>query len=192
MLQPKFPSQLWKAKGPEPGASGEPHTERGPSPDKLRTQNFCDRVPTGLRPVAAHRFPGLSEAPRSPSANLLLDLAPPFLEASSALGLASILPFSVGLPGPCEIHYYVKLHGCGEVGLAGTERPLEMPPIPIRQKLSSPVAMERDGRCLPSPWQRAGTADRRIAGLGKSFCSLYCPAVLGSSASAAGSRVKSD
>lgn len=65
------------------------------------------------------------------------------------LSLASILPVS---PGPCEIRYLpVGLQGCGEVGLAGTERPLEMPPIPIRQKLSSPVAMERDGRCLPSP-----------------------------------------
>lgn len=68
----------------------------------------------------------------------------------------------------------------------GTERPLEVPPVPIHQKLSPPVAMERDGRCLPSPWQRAGTADRRIAGLGKTFCSSQCRTAGGSSASETG------
>lgn len=35
-LQLKYPSQLRKAKGPEPGASGEPHTGRGPPTDKPR------------------------------------------------------------------------------------------------------------------------------------------------------------
>lgn len=38
-----------------------------------------------------------------------------------------------------------------EVGLVGTEPLSEMLPTPIRQKLSPPVAMERDGRCLQSP-----------------------------------------
>lgn len=83
------------------------------------------------------------------------------------------------------------LHGHREAGLVGTERPLEMPPIPIHQKLSPPVAMERDGRCLPSPWQRAGTADRRIARLGKTFCSSQCRTVGGSPSPETGTWSKS-
>lgn len=50
--------------------------------------------PAGPRRVAAHRPPGLSEVPRSPPANLFLDLTPQFLEGKSALSLASTLPFS--------------------------------------------------------------------------------------------------
>lgn len=52
-----------------------------------------------------------------------------------------------------------------EVGLVGTEPLSEMLPTPIRQKLSPPVAMERDTALPPVAIATCGCLDRKIAGL---------------------------